>query len=209
MTAEEIQEIARKATTGVWRRWKCPPWTTDDWDDLVQSACLGICELLADPRYANPSRGLLFTTACNAVRAARRWQVFGSNPHDTLPLIYAKTVLVDVEPEEEAAPLAPALAETVHALLLAERTPKARKAERTQIAARRDVEVLALLMDGYHSEGVAVEMGMSEAWVDQRRLRLKDALAHEAARRGVSPGDIAEMRRNPCNFDDFRYTEAR
>ena len=86
---------------------------------------------------------------------------------------------------------------------LERRLRKAGPKERQSVA--RDVLVMDLLMRGYHNEGVALELGMKAASVDQRRRVLKDVLAEEATRAGVTAEVIAEARRHACAFDDFRY----
>lgn len=205
MSPDDLLALARQAARAVWRQWRCPPWTADDWADLVQEAVADLVQLSQDARYPDPSHALLMTTACNAVRRARRWRLYGSNPHGTLPLAHAESILVEWEGDGDEARLPDEVAEGLWRLLAERRAPKALKAERTQRALRQDVQVLRLLMAGYHNEGIALEMGMSVAWVDQRRQRLKDALAAEALRRGIPPEAVREMRRNPCAFDDFRY----
>ena len=202
MTPSEMIDMAGLATNAVWRRWQCPPWTPEDWEDLKQEACLALQALVADPRYSTPDRGLLISAACNAVRGAWRWRIRGNNPVDA-------TAWDDVDPyltaPEEDAPeggLPPAVAAWLGEAL-ERRLRKAGPKERRAVA--RDVQVLDLLLRGYHNDGIAVELGMTLASVDQRRRVLKDVLAEQARRAGVTDEAVAEARRHACNFDDFRY----
>jgi len=206
VTPAEVIDLAGLAATAVWRQWQRPPWEPEDWEDLKQEACLTLLTLAADPRYPNPGRGLLISAACNAVRGAWRWRIRGSNPVDA-------AAWEDVDPYTPAPDgnaadrgLPPVLAAWLQKAL-ERRLRKAGPKERQAVA--RDVLVMDALLRGYHNEGIALELGMTLASVDQRRRVLKDVLADEAARVGVPVDVIAEARRHACAFDDFRYQRRR
>ena len=203
MTPAEVIDLAGLATTAVWRRWQRPLWEPEDWEDLRQEACLALLALAADPRYPSPSRALLISVACNAVRLAWRWRIRGSNP-------VGAAAWEEIDPYTPAPDgnavdggLPPMLAAWLHKAL-ARRLRKAGPKEHQ--AVDRDVLVMDLLLRGYHNEGIALELGMSLSSVDQRRRVLKDVLAEEARRAGVAVEAIAEARRHTCAFDDFRYS---
>ena len=202
MTPAEVIDLAGLATTAVWRRWQRPPWEPEDWEDLKQEACLALLTLAADPRYSSPGRGLLISTACNAVRGAWRWRIRGSNPVDAAAWEEVDPYTPAPDGNTSDAGLPPGLAAWLHKALT-RRLRKAGPKERQAVA--RDVLVMDLLLRGYHNEGIAVELGMTLASVDQRRRVLKDVLAEEARRAGVTAEVIAEARRHACAFDDFRY----
>ena len=202
MTPAEVIDLAGLATTAVWRRWQCPPWEREDWEDLKQEACLALLTLAADPRYPNPGRGLLISTACNAVRGAWRWRIRASNPVDAAAWDDVDPYVPAPDGEAVDGGLPPVLAAWLQKAL----TRRLRKAgPKEWQAVARDVQVCDLLLRGYHNEGIAGELGMTLASVDQRRRVLKDVLAEEAARAGVTAEAIAEARRHTCAFDDFRY----
>lgn len=193
---DELIAIAHQSARRLWLHYGMPPWSQEDLEDYAQEAVEDLLRLLADPRYPNPSRGLLYATAKNAIRRARRWRVVAHNPLDTVDLDTCDEVEIagPDETDEPGDPLSPLVAEGVLDLLLSARAPKARQAERTRRAARQDVSILALIIQRYSNDGIALELGLSRAAVDQRRRRLKDALCQAARRLGLSEAELDAIR---------------
>ena len=98
-----------------------------------------------------------------------------------------------MEANEDAVRLPAVVIASLVNLFLAAKTQRRGRAVE---AARRDVRLLDLLVQGYRNEGIALELDMTVNAVKAARARIKTVLAAEAARQGLDALAIIAIRQS-------------
>lgn len=150
-----------------------PPWSWEDWEDMIQAARLALWRT-----PAGLSDAQRFTHARYAVIAAYHDHL-GYNPARTVPLSAARAV---AEPDPDGGTsLAPHMVVTLTQLFLGDRR---QRHGRAVAGALRQVQIVDLLLQGYRNDAIALELGMTVNAVKRARASIKTSLAAHAVKLG-------------------------